>query len=202
MSKPAPISTPDEAKSRFVSNLNNLFDIVSLAAADLKSKGCDVVNPTMIKLAKTGLFEIAKIKNTDIPLVFLKTSYPYWDEIYAENVSFVEQNLFKFVLSDADDEKSKEICEICKNITSQILGAKDSQGQYLMRKDYMDRIGVLLKGMISLSVKYAFFLRNPVEYVDGRWKFEKNLSDLKDLPDFSLNKIITKYRISGLPTRF
>ena len=207
MLKPACISTAEEAKNRFISNLSNLFDIVSLAASDLKAKGCDVVNPTMIKLAKTGLFEIAKFKGTDMPLVFLKTSYDFWDQIYAEDIEFVEKNLFKFVLPDGeDDDKSKEICEICKDITSKILGAKDDRGNYLIKKEYLTRIGILLKGMVSLSVKYVFFLQNPISCSvrDGKckWVFEKELPQLKELENFNMNRIIRKYNIKDLPTRF
>lgn len=207
MSKPAAILTAEEAKTRFSSNLTNLFDVVALAASDLKSRGCDVVNPTMIKLAKTGVIEIAKIKNADIPLVFLKASYPYWDKIYDEDIEFVEKNLFKMVLpNEVDDSKSKEIYDICRDITSKILGVKDGQGNYLIKSEYIKRIGVLLRGMVSLSVKYVFFLQKPTGCInrDGKykWTFSRELDELSDLDDFDLNHMIRKYDIKGLPTSF
>lgn len=207
MSAPPPVASAKDANDRFASNLKVLFDVIAAAATDLIRAGYKgVANPTLIKFAKFGVFELAELNGTDILLTFLKSSYSKWDRIVAEDIQFVEKHIFDYVLPEehADDEKAKQIAEQCKEIASSILGCKTASGNYAVEEKYISKIGTILKTFIGLSVKYAFFLMKPIGCIqrdDGSFKytFEKTLPELEKI-NFDINWAIKEYNVTNLPT--
>lgn len=205
--KPPPVASAVDAKDRFISNLKVLFDVIASAAEELIADGYKgVVNPTLIRFAKLGIFELADINKTDIVLTFLKSSYAHWDKIVNEDLEFVEQNVFNFVLPDEhkDDEKAKALSERCKEIASSILGCKDINGKYALKKKYLDKVIAILKSFISLSTKYVFFLMKPhgcIRRSNGEytWSFDEDLEYLKHTK-FNINTAIRHFNVKDLPT--
>lgn len=206
---PLPVSSAKDANDRFVNNLKVLFDVIAAAATDLIRAGYEgVANPTLIKFAKLGVFELAEISKTDILMTFLKASYDKWDRIMDEDIEFVEKNVFNFVLPEEheNDDKAKQISERCKEIASTILGCKTANGKYAVEDKYIRKISDILKSFISLSIKYAFFLMEPTGYTqqsDGTYKytFTKPIPELVKI-NFNINWAIREYNVKNLPITF
>lgn len=209
MSTLPPVSSAKDANERFTSNLKVLLDVIAAAASDLIRLGYkDVANPNLIKFAKIGIFELADIGKTDIVLTFLKSSYAKWDRIVDEDLDYLEKNIFNFVLPEEHDrdDKAKQLTERCKEIAHSILGCKKANGEYAVDEKYIQKVGVILKSFIGLSVKYAFFLMKPLSCTsrsDGSYKytFEREIPELEAI-GFDINHAIREYDVRNLPTTF
>ncbi len=153
-------------ESRFVTNVNVLFNLIKDNIITLNKNGYETIKPSSIDLMTTF---IQTLDHKFVIKKFITKSYPFWSQIKShDQVFFLENitNIFDFA-SDSDVD------------TFTIMYfAKDKSGNFIIKDKVKDNIWYLLDCMVKQSIKFLHKQRlEEFNYIDivscaNEWKIK------------------------------